>query len=117
LAILIACLGLFGLTAFSIEQRTKEIGIRKVLGASVPQIVTLVSRDFIRLVLVAILIACPVSWYFMHQWLQDFAYRATLEWWVFGVAGLLAIGIAILTVSIQAFRAASVSPVKSLHAE
>ncbi len=117
LAILIACLGLFGLTAFSIEQRTKEIGIRKVLGASVPQIVTLVSRDFIRLVLVAILIACPVSWYFMHQWLQNFAYRATLEWWVFGVAGLLGIGIAILTVSIQAFRAASVSPVKSLHAE
>lgn len=117
LAILIACLGLFGLVTFIAEQRAKEIGIRKVLGASVRGIVHLLSKDFIRLVLIAFAIAAPAAWFFMHQWLQDFAYRIQLSWWVFAAAGLIALAIAVLTLSVQAVRAALDNPVKNLRTE
>jgi putative ABC transport system permease protein len=117
LAILIACLGLFGLAAFTAEQRTREIGIRKVVGASVSGIVTLLSKDFVKLVLIAIVIALPVAWYTMNKWLQDFAYRVSIEWWVFVLAAVLAILIALLTVSFQAIKAALANPVKSLRTE
>jgi len=117
LAIFIACLGLFGLTSYTTAQRTKEIGVRKVLGASVPNIIFLLSKDFLKLVLIAIVIASPVAWWAMHNWLQDFAYRIGVEWWVFAVAGALAIAIAFLTVSIQSVKAALMNPVKSLRAE
>lgn len=117
LAILIACLGLFGLAAFMAEQRTKEIGVRKVLGASIPSIISLLSKDFLKLVFIAILIASPVAWYAMKQWLQDFEYKIDIEWWMFTLAGLLAVGIALLTVSFQAIKAALMNPVKSLRAD
>lgn len=117
MAILIACLGLFGLATFSIQQRTKEIGVRKVLGASVMSITTLLSKDFLKLVLISIVIASPIAWYGMSQWLQDFAYHINIEWWVFALAGLLAVGIALLTVSFQAIKAALMNPVKSLKTE
>jgi putative ABC transport system permease protein len=117
LIILIACLGLLGLAAFTAEQRTKEIGIRKVLGASVGSIITLLSRDFLKLVLVAIVIASPLAWYAMNRWLQDFAYRIDIEWWMFALAGLIAVGIALLTVSFQSVKAALMNPVKSLRSE
>jgi len=117
LAIFIACLGLFGLAAFTTEQRTKEIGIRKVLGASVKGIVQLLSKDFIRLVFVAIVIASPLAWWAMNNWLEDFAYRITIEWWVFVLAGLLALAIALFTVSFQAIKAALANPVDSLRNE
>nr|WP_293841066.1 ABC transporter permease [uncultured Arsenicibacter sp.] len=117
LAILIACLGLFGLAAFMAEQRTKEIGVRKVLGASVTSVVALLSKDFLKLVLIAIVIASPLAWYVMNQWLDDFAYRITIDWWVFVLAGILAIGIALLTVSFQSIKAALINPVKSLKSE
>lgn len=117
LAIFIGCLGLFGLAAYAAERRTKEIGIRKVLGASVPNIVVLLSKDFIKLVLVAILIASPIAWYFMQEWLKDFAYRIELSWWIFILAGLSAILIAVLTVSFHAIKAAFRNPVKNLKRE
>ncbi|GAB3990923.1 ABC transporter permease [Spirosoma daeguense] len=117
LAILIACLGLFGLAAFMAEQRTKEIGVRKVLGASVGSIVTLLSKDFLKLVFIAIVIASPIAWYVMNQWLNDFAYKIDIEWWIFALAGLLAVGIALLTVSFQSVKAALTNPVKSLRSE
>lgn len=117
LAIFIACLGLFGLAAFTTEQRTKEIGIRKVLGATVNGIIQLLSKDFLKLVLVAIIIASPIAWWGMRQWLNDFAYRIDIEWWVFALAGLLALVIALLTVSWQAIKAAVANPVKSLRNE
>ncbi|GAB3643466.1 FtsX-like permease family protein [Spirosoma arcticum] len=117
LAIFISCLGLFGLATFTAEQRTKEIGVRKVLGASVASIVTLLSKDFLKLVLIAILIATPIAWYAMNRWLQDFAYKIDIEWWVFAGAGLVAIGIALLTVSFQSVKAALMNPVKSLRSE
>lgn len=117
LAILIACLGLFGLAAYTAEQRTKEIGIRKVLGASVAGITTLISKDFLKLILISVLLASPVAWYFMTQWLKDFAYQVTIEWWVFIVTGLIAVLVALLTVSSQAIKAALVNPVKSLKTE
>ena len=117
LAILIACLGLFGLAAFTAEQRTKEIGVRKVLGASVASIVALLSKDFLKLVLIAIVIASPIAWWVMNRWLQDFAYKITIEWWVFAGAGVLAVGIALLTVSFQSVKAALMNPVKSLRSE
>jgi putative ABC transport system permease protein len=116
-AILIACLGLLGLSLFATMQRTKEIGVRKVLGASVGNIVVLLSRDFIRLVVLAIVIACPVAWFIMHRWLQDFAYRVDVAWWVFVVAGLLAVAIALATISFQAIRAALANPVRALRSE
>jgi putative ABC transport system permease protein len=117
MAIIISCLGLFGLTAFSAEQRSKEIGIRKVLGASVSGIVQLLSKDFLTLVLIAIVIATPIAWWAMNKWLDAFVYRVPIRWWMFAVAGLLAILIALVTVSFQAIRAALVNPVRSLKAE
>jgi putative ABC transport system permease protein len=116
-AIFIACLGLLGMSLFATMQRTKEIGVRKVLGASVGNIVLLLSGDFIRLVLIAIVIASPVAWFIMHRWLQDFAYRVDVAWWVFAVAGILAVAIALITISYQAIRAALANPVKSLRSE
>ncbi len=104
LAILIACLGLFGLAAYIAEQRTKEIGIRKVLGANVTNLVSMLSKDFIKLVAIAALIAFPVAWWAMHSWLQDFAYRVHISWWIFVAAGFTALMIALLTVSFQAIR-------------
>ncbi|HEX9956143.1 MAG TPA: FtsX-like permease family protein, partial [Fibrella sp.] len=117
LSILIACLGLFGLATLAVARRTKEIGVRKVLGASVPSIVNLLAQDFLKLVLVAIVIASPLAWYAMHEWLQDFEYRIAIQWWVFVVTGLLALAIAFLTVSFQSVKAALMNPVKSLRTE
>ncbi|GAA0523525.1 ABC transporter permease [Chitinophaga japonensis] len=117
LAIFISCLGLFGLAAFTAEQRTKEIGIRKVLGASVQQIVARLSASFLKPVALAMIIAFPIAWYAMDRWLQDFAYRIHVEWWMFVLAGLLTAGIALLTVSFQSIKAAIINPVKSLRAE
>ncbi len=117
LAILIACLGLFGLVAYAAEQRIKEIGIRKVLGASVMNIVRMLSLDFLKLVAVAAIIAFPVAWWAMNKWLQDFAYRIHIGWWVFALAGITALLIALITVSFQAIKAAVANPVKSLRTE
>jgi putative ABC transport system permease protein len=117
LAILIACLGLFGLAAYAAEQRNKEIGVRKVLGASVSGIVSLLSMDFIKLVFIAIVIASPVGWFAMNKWLQGFAYRVDVAWWIVAVAGLTAIFIAFVTISFQSIRAAIANPVDSLRSE
>jgi putative ABC transport system permease protein len=117
IAILIACLGLFGLAAFAAERRTKEIGIRKVLGASSTGIVSLLSKDFIKLVLLANVIAWPLAYFAMKKWLQNFAYRIDLGWWVFALAGGLALLIALLTVSTQAIKAALANPVEALRYE
>ncbi len=117
LTILVACLGLFGLITFMAEQRSKEIGIRKVLGASVASITTLLSKDLLKLVVIAIVISSPIAYYFMNSWLQDFAYRIAMEWWVFVLAGLAAVFIAMLTVSYQAIKAALMNPIKSLKTE
>lgn len=117
IAILVSCLGLFGLATFTAQQRTKEIGIRKVLGASITGIVALLSKDFLKLVLIGILIASPIAWWTMSEWLKAFAYKIDLEWWVFALAGFLAIAIALLTVSFQSIRAALMNPVTSLRSE
>jgi len=117
LAIFISCLGLFGLVTFTAEQKTKEIGIRKVLGASVTGIVGMLSKDFLKLVIIAAVIAFPVSWWAMHRWLNDFAYRVNIGWWVFVVAGIVALMIALLTISFQSIKAAVANPVKSLRTE
>jgi len=117
IAIFIACLGLFGLSAFAILQRIKEIGIRKVLGADVNTIVALLSKDFLKLVLLAAIIAFPIAWYAMDSWLQDFAYRINVGWWVFVVAGIIAGIVAFVTISFQAIKAAIANPVKSLRSE
>ncbi|MGN6266172.1 MAG: ABC transporter permease [Ginsengibacter sp.] len=117
LTILVACLGLFGLVTYSAEQRTKEIGIRKVLGASVVSVTKMLSKDFIKLVFIACIVAFPLSWWAMHQWLQSFAYRINISWWMFLAAGVIAILIALITVSFQAIRAAMANPVKSLRSE
>lgn len=117
LAIFIACLGLFGLASYSAEQRVKEIGIRKVLGSSVSGIIALLSKDYIRLVGVAIVIAVPLAWWAMNRWLEDFAYRIQIDWWVFAVSGLAAIFIALFTVSFKAVKAALMNPVRSLRSE
>jgi len=117
MAIFISCLGLFGLAAFSAEQRKKEIGIRKVLGASVTGIVRLLSKDFMKLVGISILIATPISVWAMSKWLQAFAYRVPLQWWMFALAGIAAIVIAMLTVSFQSIRAAVANPTKSIRTE
>jgi ABC-type antimicrobial peptide transport system permease subunit len=117
LSIFITCLGLLGLAAYSAEQRSKEIGIRKVLGASVAGIVQLLSKDFIRPILMAIVIGTPLAWYAMSQWLESFAYRTEIHWWIFVFTGLLAILIAIVTVSSQAIKAAISNPVESLRSE
>ncbi|MGY4536354.1 putative ABC transport system permease protein [Mucilaginibacter sp. UYNi724] len=117
LAIAISCLGLLGLASYSTFQRTREIGIRKVLGASTPGIVNMLSSDFIKLVGMSFLIASPLAWYFMHKWLQDFAYRIEIQWWVYAVSGILAMIVALATISFQAIRAAIANPVKSLRSE
>ena len=117
LSLFIACLGLFGLSIFVVERKIKEIGIRKVLGANVPGIVSLLSKDFAMLVLIAVLIATPLSWYFMNNWLNDFAYRISIEWWMFLAAGIMALLIALATISFQSIKAAIANPVKSLRTE
>lgn len=117
LTIGIACMGMFGLIALFARRRVKEIGVRKVLGASVFNITSLLSKDFIRLVAIAVIIASPVAWWLMSKWLQDFAYRIDIQWWMFAAAGLMAIVIALVTVSFQAIKAAVANPVKSLRTE
>lgn len=117
ISILISCLGLFGLATFAAQQRTKEIGVRKVLGASVYSIISLLSQDFLKLVLIAISIASPLAWWAMTKWLTGFAYKVNVEWWVFALAGTLSMVIALLTVSFQSVRAALMNPVKSLRSE
>ena len=117
IAILISCLGLFGLASLTAFQRTKEIGIRKVLGASLVGIVALLSKDFVKLVLIAILVASPFAWWFTDKWLQDFAYKIELHWWVFAFAGLLAFLISFATVSFQSIKTALLNPVNSLKNE
>jgi putative ABC transport system permease protein len=117
LAIFISCLGLLGLASYSTVQRTKEIGIRKVMGASVYNVVNLLSKDFLLLVCISFFIAAPVAWYFMNSWLDDFAFRITISWWVFAAAGMAAVVIALFTISYQAVRAAIANPAKSLRTE
>lgn len=117
IAIIIACMGLLGLSVYNVLHRTKEIGIRKVLGASVPSIMALLSKDFVQLVLIAAALAMPIAWWIMDYWLQDFAYRIELRWWLFSLAGLLAVAITLLTIGIQSMKAALMNPVKSLRSE
>ena len=117
LAIFISCLGLFGLAMFMAEQRTREIGIRKVLGAGVSQVVAMLSKDFVALILVAAIIASPIAWLTMNNWLKSFTYRAPIGWWVFPLAAVLALAIALCTISFQAVKAAIANPVKSLRSE
>ncbi|HTE27095.1 ABC transporter permease, partial [Flavitalea sp.] len=113
----ISCLGLLGLASYSTIQRTREIGIRKVMGASVTNIVNLLSFDFLKLVALSFVIATPVAWYFMYKWLEDFSYRSNITWTVFAIAGMLAFLIALFTISFQAIRAAIANPIKSLRSE
>jgi putative ABC transport system permease protein len=117
LSIFIACMGLFGLATLTVARRTKEIGIRKVLGAGVGTIVGLLSKDFAILVIIAAIIAFPLAWWFMNDWLKDFAYHTNISWWVFIAAGIFALLIALITVSFQAIKAAIANPVKSLRTE
>ncbi|MBK8424548.1 MAG: hypothetical protein IPL27_00640 [Lewinellaceae bacterium] len=117
LAAFVSCLGLFGLAAFTTEQRTKEIGVRKVLGASVVGITRLLAGDFLKLVLISFVLAAPVAFYFMQGWLADFAYRIDMHWWIFAAAGLVALAVAFLTVSVQSIKAALANPVDSLRNE
>jgi putative ABC transport system permease protein len=117
IAIFIACLGLFGLAAYIAEQRTKEIGIRKVLGASVYSIIGLLSKDFIKLVSIAFLIAAPLAGWFMNRWLQDFAYRAQLSWWIYLTAAIIALFIAAISIALQSIKAALINPAKNLRTE
>lgn len=117
LAILIACLGLYGLATFTAEQRTKEIGVRKILGASVGSLIALLSKNFLKLVLIAIVIASPIAWYAMNKWLQNFEFKIEIRWWIFAFTGLLMATITLITVSFQSIRAALMNPVKSLRSE
>jgi len=117
MAIIVGCMGLFGLAAFSAEQRTKEIGIRKVLGANMLDIVGLLSRSFLVLIVIASLIAFPIAWWAMNNWLKDFPYRIMISWWMFGIAIIAALLIALLTISFQSIKAAIANPVKSLRTE
>jgi len=117
LAIFISLLGLFSLVALIARQRTKEIGIRKVLGAGVPEIVSLLSGSFIKLILLALIIATPIVWWAMNNWLQDFQYRITISWWIFLIAGLGCLTFALMVVAIQAIKAAIANPVESLRSE
>lgn len=113
----ISCLGLYGLSAFMAEQRTKEIGVRKVLGVTVTSVVALLSQDFLKLIIIAILIAAPIDWYTMNNWLHGFAYQTSLEWWLIVLAGIIATVVALLTISFQTIKAALANPVKSLRSE
>ena len=117
IAIFLSCLGLYGLASFMAVQRIKEVGIRKVLGATAGNIVYLFSKEFIILIAIAFAIATPIAWYYMHQWLQDYVYRISISWWLFAAGGLAAIIIALATISFQAIKAASANPVKSLRSE
>ncbi len=116
-ALLLACMGLLGLVMFSAERRTKEIGVRKVLGASVASITSLLAQDFLKLVIGSFVLAFPLAYFFMQKWLADFAYRIDIQWWMFAVAGAAAVAIAFLTVGFQSVRAALANPVKSLRSE
>jgi ABC-type antimicrobial peptide transport system permease subunit len=117
IAIFLSCLGLYGLASFMAAQRIKEVGIRKVLGATAGNIVYLFSKEFILLIAIAFAIAAPFAWYYMHQWLQDYAYRISISWWLFAAGGLAAIIIALATISFQAIKAALANPVTSLRSE
>ena len=117
IAVFIACMGLYGLTTFTAKQRKKEIGIRKVLGANTNNIVQLLAKDFMKLVMIAIVISCPIAWWLMHRWLENFAYRISISWWMFVVAGVTALLIALITISMQAVKAAWIDPVKSIRTE
>ena len=117
MTILIACMGLFGLATYAAQQRIREIGIRKVLGASIVQLIAMLSKDFVKLVLIATVIAIPVAWWMMNSWLNDFAYRTKIYWWVFVIAGSMALMIALCTVGLKALKAAVANPVKSLRTE
>jgi putative ABC transport system permease protein len=117
IAIFLGCLGLYGLASFMAIQRTKEVGIRKVLGASIQSIVYLFTREFAVLIAIALLIASPIAWFFMHRWLQDYAFRLPITWWIFVAGGLVSLAIALLTISFNALKAATANPVKSLRTE
>jgi putative ABC transport system permease protein len=117
ISIFLACLGLFGLAALAAVNRTKEIGIRKIMGATVTQVVSLLSKDFIKLIAIALVIASPLAWYFMQGWLQAYEWRIQITWWVFALAGLFTVLVAVTTVSLQAIKAAQANPVKSLRSE
>lgn len=117
LAIMISCLGLFGLAAYTAERRIKEIGIRKVLGASVAGLAKLLSKDFLQLVVISCFISFPIAGFIMHKWLADYAYRININWWVFAIAGIVALLIAMITVSFQAVKAAMSNPIKNLRTE
>ncbi|HTB25965.1 MAG TPA: FtsX-like permease family protein, partial [Puia sp.] len=117
LAIIISCLGLFGLAAYTAARRTKEIGVRKVLGASVSGIVGLLSKDFLKLIAISCLVAFPVSWWVMHNWLLNYQYRIEIGWWIFLAAGISAMLIALITISFQSVKAAIANPVNSLRSE
>ena len=117
LTIFISCLGLFGLATYMAENRIKEIGIRKVLGASVSGITSLLSKDFLKLVMISFLVACPVSWWMMHKWLEDYPYHVAIQWQVFAFAGIISLLIALITVSYHSIKAAIANPVKSLRTE
>jgi putative ABC transport system permease protein len=117
LAIFISCLGLFGLAAYTAEHRRKEIGIRKVLGASAQGLAALLSKEFLKLVALSCILAFPISWWAMHNWLQDYQYRTTIHWWIFAIAGIVSLAIALITVSFQAVKVAITNPIKSLRTE
>ena len=117
LAIVLACLGLFALTAYAMVQRTKEIGIRKILGATVANILALVSKDFMMLIIIAMIIAIPIAWLVMNKWLENFVYKTEIQWWVFGLAGITTLIIALITISLQAIKTAMANPVKNLRTE
>ena len=117
IAIFLSMIGIFGMIIFTIQRRTKEIGIRKVNGAKVSEILTMLNRDFIKWVVIAFIIATPVAYYAMNKWLENFAYKTTLSWWIFALAGVLALGIALLTVSFQSWKAATRNPIESLRYE
>ncbi|MBN1925506.1 MAG: FtsX-like permease family protein, partial [Prolixibacteraceae bacterium] len=116
-AIFISCIGLFGLSLFVIERKRKEIGIRKVNGARISEVMLLLNRSFIQWVIIAFIIAVPIAWYIMEKWLENFAFRTTISWWVFATSGVIALGIALLTVSYQSYKAAMKNPVESLRYE
>ncbi len=117
LAIIISCLGLFALATFAAERRAKEIGIRKVLGATVTDILALVSKDFLKLVVLAFIIAAPIAFFAVSKWLEDFTYKTAIYWWVFAIAGCATLFIALLTISMQAIRTALTNPIKNLRTE
>ena len=117
LAIVISCMGILGLSIFTLERRIKEIGIRKVNGAKISEILSMLNKDFIKWVAIAFVVACPIAYYAMNKWLESFAYKTTLSWWIFALAGMLALGIAMLTVSFQSWKAATRNPVEALRYE